>query len=535
MPGSVISRTNASNMKRKGDSDLHSQDGNSSAGARGATPGNLQGQSDNTEGNSSGVHATCVSSTRAPDFVAPDGGWGWVVCATCFWVNGSVMGTVNTFGILYNHMRELNAPGDEGVSLKTSFIGSCMNGVMFLMCCVSGILCDVIGLRHTALIGGVLCVAGFLSSAFVTKLELLYLTYGVILGSGFGLVFSPMVAITGHYFKNNLGLVNGIVTFGASAFTVAMSFALPYILGYFGLKVTLICYAGLGVTLTFCTLAWKPLITREYSSHGSTRGNTSHVKRCFSFMSWKVLNGRVWKNRQFVTWCVVLSVSRFGYLEPYFHMVNHVAHILPGTHASILITVMAAVSGVCKLAVGKLSDLLRQYRIYLQQGALFVYGVIVICIPFSHTFPGFIVIAVGLGIADAVIMVLFGPNAIELVGAGNASQAIGFSSLLSIPTFLSAPVITGAMHDQLNSYNPGFYMTGAITLVASVFMFLVKSPFQRQLRVYKISPTKPPTSQPTSLGPTLRDEDAGHVNGGGVNEGFTGEGVCGSDSVQTRL
>lgn len=123
--------------------------------------------------------------------------------------------------------------------------------------------------------------------------------------------------------------------------------------------------------------------------------------------------------------------------------VNHVAHILPGTHASILITVMAAVSGVCKLAVGKLSDLLRQYRIYLQQGALFVYGVIVICIPFSHTFPGFIVIAVGLGIADAVIMVLFGPNAIELVGAGNASQAIGFSSLLSIPTFLSAPAITG--------------------------------------------------------------------------------------------
>ena len=52
------------------------------------------------------------------EFVPPDGGWGWVVCVTSLWVNGWVMGTVSSFGILYDFILKQH-PDDLDASFKT--------------------------------------------------------------------------------------------------------------------------------------------------------------------------------------------------------------------------------------------------------------------------------------------------------------------------------------------------------------------------------------------------------------------------------
>nr|KAG5703948.1 hypothetical protein BaRGS_020545 [Batillaria attramentaria] len=79
---------------------------------------------------------------------------------------------------------------------------------------VSGILADRLGIRTVGLIGGLLALVGTLCSAFVQNILLLYLTYGVIMGTGFAFAYPPSLAILGHYFKRKIGLANGLVTFG---------------------------------------------------------------------------------------------------------------------------------------------------------------------------------------------------------------------------------------------------------------------------------------------------------------------------------
>ncbi|XP_070203045.1 monocarboxylate transporter 10-like [Littorina saxatilis] len=416
------------------------------------------------------------------NLVPPEGGWGWVVCVTSLWVNGCVMGTVTSFGILYDFIVKQHAE-DADASFKASFIGSCLLGVMLLMCCVSGILCDVIGLRQTAFVGGVLVVVGFASSAFVTQLEHLYVTYGVVLGSGFGLLYSPLIAISGHYFSKRLGLVNGIVTFGPSAFTMGLSFALPAVLKEFGFRNTLLGFAGSGVTIAIATLAWKPLVKGGNSQGrvdtGQSRPGEKSYKRWLRFLASKVYDPELWRNKPFIVWCVAIAVCRFGYMEPNFHLVNHVSSLLPGHNASILVTIMAGTSGVSKLIFGLLSDFLRNYRVALQQLGLLVYGAILLLLPLCSNFPGFLVIAVCFGLSDALIMVLYGPNVIDLVGPARASQAFGFMSLLSIPGFLSAPAITGRMHDELHHYDAGFYLAGAVSVLAAIIMLFVTNPCLR--------------------------------------------------------
>lgn len=109
----------------------------------------------------------------------------------------------------------------------------------FLLSPVASILTDKFGIRRTAFLGGFLATMGMLISSFVTSLELMYITYGVLLGSGASLAYTPSLVILGHYFRRRVGLVNGIVTAGSSVFTMVMPLLLSHLLEEIDLDTTL--------------------------------------------------------------------------------------------------------------------------------------------------------------------------------------------------------------------------------------------------------------------------------------------------------
>ena len=64
------------------------------------------------------------------------------------------------------------------------------------------------------------------TSIFYFQLQALSFTYGIMFGGGASLVYTPSLAIIGHYFKKRMGIANGIVAAGSSIFTMI----LPHIL-----------------------------------------------------------------------------------------------------------------------------------------------------------------------------------------------------------------------------------------------------------------------------------------------------------------
>nr|KAG5687064.1 hypothetical protein BaRGS_018149 [Batillaria attramentaria] len=112
-------------------------------------------------------------------------------------------------------------------SRMEAWVGSVMTGLVFLMSAVAGVASDRFGLRKVAFTGGFLAFIGMLSSAFVQDLMLLYLTYGVCIGVGFGLSFVLSIAILGHYFKKRLGLANGLVKHSQDIFPASNGNLLP--------------------------------------------------------------------------------------------------------------------------------------------------------------------------------------------------------------------------------------------------------------------------------------------------------------------
>ena len=196
------------------------------------------------------------------------------------------------------------------------------------MSIVSSILSDRVGIRPTAFAGALFGLVGLISSAFVEQLELLYLTFGVCLGIGAGLLYSPSLVILGHYFNRHMGLVNGIVAFGSSLYTIILSIALPYMLISIKIKYTFIVLAVMYLLLAFCTLTWIPQIPKQSSLSALTLSKESlaeHVNDCCAFTR-KFMNTKIFKNKAYVIWALSLGVALFGYFVPFVHLVSTVTN-----------------------------------------------------------------------------------------------------------------------------------------------------------------------------------------------------------------
>ena len=200
------------------------------------------------------------------------------------------------------------------------------------MSLLAGILSDKVGIRKTAIAGSVIATAGMLASSFMKRLELLYVTYGLLLGFGSSLVYNPSMVILGHYFKKRLGLVNGFVSFGSAAFTIALPFIERPILDKWGLQAMFWILTGLVATLLPCALTWKPLLVKRkegeaggaadtFSSFMSIESLVEQTEGCCRFFK-RCCNMRIWRRKGYRVWATAVPVAFIGYFIPFVHLVS---------------------------------------------------------------------------------------------------------------------------------------------------------------------------------------------------------------------
>ncbi|KAK6188846.1 hypothetical protein SNE40_004941 [Patella caerulea] len=404
------------------------------------------------------------STFKGESFTPPDGGWGWVVCMASVWVNGSVIATTNTYGIMYIAIETKFANDHDSIAFKASLVGPIALGMIFLLGIVAGILSDRIGIRPTGMIGAAMGAIGMLGSAFVEKLELLFITYGIILGFGAACMLSTYITILGHYFHKRLGIVNGIVTFGGGVITIVMSVVLPIVLREIGLRYTFILLSGQYVVSMGCAYTWKPLL-KKVNDFGTGSNNKSCVDR--------YLNRRIWKCKGYVIWAVSLSVALLGFMVPYVHLFKYSQILFPESNGSYLVLCLNGAACVGKLVCGRLSDLHCINRIRLQQAAFTVLGIVTICIPFVSDYYSLIAVSLIIGSCDGFFICLIGPIVFDFLKPSDASQAVGFViGMMAIPLSAGSPV-AGALFDYLGSYNIAFHIAGIPPIVGALSMFAI--------------------------------------------------------------
>ncbi|XP_071955205.1 monocarboxylate transporter 10-like [Antedon mediterranea] len=396
------------------------------------------------------------------EFQPPEGGWGWIVCLASTWTNGTVFGILNCFGVLLIQiLTEL-----EGANLTTAaLIGSVSIGLTFCLSPLASTLTDIFGCRKTALVGGLLASIGVFASSFATKIGHMYVTYGVIMGTGFSLAYTPSLVILSHYFKKKMGLVNGLVTTGSAIFTIVLPMMMRMIQDRYGLQRTLQFLGVLIFILIPCACVYTPLIGDEITRQSL---DSKRMKRR------KKIDCGVWRIRDFVIWAISTPISLFGYFVPFVHLVNHTNIILPDANAEVLIALMGATSGLGRLIFGPVSDLPSVNPLRLQQVSFLVIGVISTLLPVCTKFYMLAAGVCVMGVFDGCFVSMMGPVAYNVVGKDRMGQALGYVlGLMSIPMMVGPP-IAGIIFSHTGSYEFAFYYAGAPPIIGACILFLVR-------------------------------------------------------------
>lgn len=125
---------------------------------------------------------------------------------------------------------------------------------------------EKLGPRNLSIIGGIIVGLGWMLSSFATNIWMLTLTYGVIAGSGVGLVYGCPVAMGARWFPDKKGLAVGLILagFGGSALITGKlasvlipSVGLPTTFMYFGIAFGIILVV-LALPFRFPAAGWVP-------------------------------------------------------------------------------------------------------------------------------------------------------------------------------------------------------------------------------------------------------------------------------------
>nr|QHN70701.1 karmoisin [Limenitis arthemis astyanax] len=399
----------------------------------------------------------------------PDGGIrAYMIVAGSFLTNGLVFGIINSYSVIFSvlkdRLKEANVPDYES---KAAFVGSLSLGTTFLLSPISGILTGLMGLRFTAVTGGVIAVLGLLISSFVANnVNALYFTYGFVYGLGASLAYTPSLAILGQYFKRYLGLVNGIVTIGSSVFTVFMAPLMKYTLDHFGLEGLFRMLAVITLCMALCGFLFKPIsiVVVEKPSR----------ERSFKVFLKSIINVQVWKISNFRWWALSMPIALFGYFVPYVYNKDFVESNFKDVLVVLPLQCMAGGSGVGRLIFGILADKKWANRLMMQQMAFYIFGIFTIILPFVTSFPLLVVMFLVMGIFDGAFVTLIGPIAIQFCGSAYAAQSIGCMLGISAFPLSLGPAIAGRIHSATKTYTLPFILAGISQLIGATLMFAIK-------------------------------------------------------------
>lgn len=142
----------------------------------------------------------------------------WTIAGAGALASGVAFGTSYTFGAFFDAMADDLDAGRGSTAL--------MFGVTLLLFfglgIVSGPLADTIGPRRLVFAGGVLIATGLVLTSRVDSVVQGYLTYGLGVGLGGGLVVTPMYVVAGGWFVKRRALALGVVATGNGLGTLVL-------------------------------------------------------------------------------------------------------------------------------------------------------------------------------------------------------------------------------------------------------------------------------------------------------------------------
>lgn len=127
------------------------------------------------------------SSDKTVD-LPPNGGYGWVCVACCFWINAHTWGVNSSYGVFLAYYLDNNYyPGAS--ALEFAFVGGLSISMALLLSPIATLTTRLYGTNVTLLIGVFFETLALIGASFARQIWHIFLSQGICFGLGLGFLF----------------------------------------------------------------------------------------------------------------------------------------------------------------------------------------------------------------------------------------------------------------------------------------------------------------------------------------------------------
>ncbi|KAM8718502.1 hypothetical protein ACLKA7_001671 [Drosophila subpalustris] len=195
-------------------------------------------------------------SDLGPDFVAPDGGWGWVICLAAGFNNFFMFPALQQYGLIYRV--RMNSLGFD--AKDTTIIVNVVMTLSSLVGIVNGAMFRRFTFRQVAMVGTTLGFVGVFGSAFCTTVWQYIVCLSLIYGVGLGMAMAAVSLAVNTYFKQNRRRATGFSWTITGLGPIIFPFVSNFLMKLCGAQVTILIYSGITLCAFLCALTLQPVM-----------------------------------------------------------------------------------------------------------------------------------------------------------------------------------------------------------------------------------------------------------------------------------
>ncbi len=355
-----------------------------------------------------------------------------------------------------------------------------MHGVMGI---VMGILNDRLGPRIVLSLCGFLIGLGYLLMPLISTVGQLYLFYGVIVGTGLGGVWVPLLSTVARWFVNRRSTMTGIVVAGSGIGTLISPPVANWLISTYDWRAA---YTILGSVILVVVISAAQFLKRDPARMGQIPyGGNEEVKQEPGMETRGFTLREAACTRQF--WVAFAMLFCFGFcmFTITVHIVPHATDMnISPANAAIILAAMGGAGIAGNLVMGGAADRVGNRQIFIigfimmslclfcltQITEVWMLYLFVIAFGFAHG---------GMGPSESPLVAgLFGLSSHGLIFG---IVSFGFTIGASV-----GPLLTGYLFDVSGSYQTAFLTCACLTIVGLVLAILL-SPVKSEEGKLKVS------------------------------------------------
>ena len=385
--------------------------------------------------------------------------YAWVVVWACFGSLALIFGVSYSFAAFFASFAAEFAAQRADVALVFGLCGL----IYFVLGVGGGMLADRFGPRAVCMSGMACIAAGLLGTSLAQSMVTVYLCYGVGIGIGIALVYTPSIACVQPWFTRRRGLAAGIASAGIGAGTLVVpllaSGAIAWLQWRDALRLLALAVLVLGLG---CAALMRRAPAAQAASGtrqpppGHTLREALHSRKFW----WLYLGAVLAAPSMFVPFAHVSAAARDAGID--------------AAQAVGLVGLIGIGSLIGRFAIGALADRLgRSLTLALMQGAM---GASYLLWAGATGYPLFALFALCFGLSYGGIVSLRPALCMDYFGARAVASIIGMLSSGAALGNLLGPVLAGWVFDHQGSYGPVIWACLALSALATAVSARLVSP-----------------------------------------------------------